>query len=75
MFSVGRRVFGRVLRSYVLSSTRPASTTSTSEVHESCPVNSYNEWDPLEEVILGSPEGYRTWPLDAVNMKVSISII
>jgi len=24
-----------------------------------CPVNSYNEWDPLEEIIVGRAEGQR----------------
>jgi glycine amidinotransferase len=27
-----------------------------------CPVNSYNEWDPLEEVIVGRLEGIRIPP-------------
>ena len=33
----------------------------------SCPVNSYNEWDPLEEVIVGSVDG-AMFPLgDIIN--------
>lgn len=31
--------------------------TAASDVAQECPVNSHNEWDPLEEVILGTPVG------------------
>jgi len=32
-------------------------SSDTAEV--SCPVHSYNEWDPLEEIIVGRAEGQR----------------
>lgn len=32
-----------------------------------CPVNSYNEWDPLEEVIVGSVNGAMLPAWDAIN--------
>lgn len=35
-----------------------------------CPVRSYNEWDPLEEVIVGRPDGARVPKLGPEN-KVS----
>jgi len=38
----------------------PASVQLSSDAAEvSCPVNSYNEWDPLEEIIVGRAEGQR----------------
>jgi len=38
----------------------PASVQVSSDAAEvSCPVNSYNEWDPLEEIIVGRAEGQR----------------
>lgn len=38
----------------------PASVQVSSDTAEvSCPVNSYNEWDPLEEIIVGRAEGQR----------------
>lgn len=39
-----------VLDQAVVSTPRPTATTT-------CPVNSYNSWDPLEEVIVGRLEG------------------
>jgi glycine amidinotransferase len=38
-------------------------TTTTVEKNIDCPVNSYNEWDPLEEVIVGIVDGasFPTW--------------
>ena len=36
-----------------------------------CPVNSYNEWDPLEEVIVGIVDG-ATFPKQHVALKASI---
>ena len=32
---------------------------SSNVVDVSCPVSSYNEWDPLEEIIVGRAEGQR----------------
>ena len=29
-------------------------------LNPSCPVNSHNEWDPLEELIVGRVEGMRS---------------
>jgi len=38
----------------------PASVRLPSDAAEvSCPVSSYNEWDPLEEIIVGRAEGQR----------------
>jgi len=32
---------------------------SSDAADSSCPVNSYNEWDPLEEIIVGRAAGQR----------------
>jgi len=32
---------------------------SSNTAADSCPVSSYNEWDPLEEIIVGRAEGQR----------------
>jgi len=38
----------------------PVSVGLSSDAAEvSCPVHSYNEWDPLEEIIVGRAEGQR----------------
>jgi len=37
-----------------------------------CPVNSYNEWDPLEEIIVGRAEGQRV-PFLHPDLKVCIA--
>ena len=39
-----------------------------------CPVNSYNEWDPLEEIIVGRAEGQRV-PFLHPDIKVTIKRI
>jgi len=72
MLLAGRRVLGRICSRHALGSARPASTSVGTAEQQECPVNSYNEWDPLEEVIVGRPEGQRIWPLDA-QLKVCIS--
>ena len=37
-----------------------------------CPVNSYNEWDPLEEIIVGRAEGQRV-PFLHPDLKVCLT--
>ena len=32
-------------------------TYADKQIQKDCPVNAWNEWDPLEEVIVGRPEG------------------
>ena len=39
-----------------------------------CPVNSYNEWDPLEEIIVGRAEGQRV-PFLNPDIKVMIKLL
>ncbi|MCU0543131.1 MAG: amidinotransferase [Oscillatoriaceae cyanobacterium Prado104] len=39
----------------------------SSSVKPSCPVNSYNEWDPLEEVIVGCVDGAMFGEWDIIN--------
>jgi glycine amidinotransferase len=46
--------------------------TRLSSEEPTCPVNSYNEWDPLEEVIVGRLEG-ATIPSNHVSVTFSIS--
>ena len=41
----------------------------SNEPQSECPVNSYNEWDPLEEVIVGIAEGARV-PRLGLDIKV-----
>ena len=41
---------------------------------EECPVCAYTEWDPLEEVIVGRPEGARV-PKLRPEIKVSSVIL
>lgn len=45
----------------------------TETVQQECPVCSYNEWDPLEEVIVGRAENAHV-PLFTVEVKVSYHI-
>ena len=40
---------------------------------EECPVNSYNEWDLLEEVIVGRPNGARI-PKLGTEVKVGTNV-
>jgi len=42
-------------------------TENKMEITDKCPVNSYNEWDPLEEVIIGSVEGAILPSWDTIN--------
>ena len=39
-----------------------------------CPVNSYNEWDPLEEIIVGRAEGQRV-PFLYPELKVTTTFL
>ena len=43
----------------------------TEAVQHECPVCAYNEWDPLEEVIVGRAENARVPPF-TVEVKVSL---
>ena len=43
-----------------------------------CPVGSYNEWDPLEEIIVGRAEGQRVpflHPDLQVNVNVNVNVM
>ena len=46
----------------------------TEPVPEECPVCSYNEWDPLEEVIVGRAENAQVPPF-TVEVKVSFNVL
>lgn len=43
------------------------------DMHTKSPVCSYNEWDPLEEVIVGRPQGARV-PKLGIEVKVGIIV-
>lgn len=45
----------------------------TEPMLQECPVCSYNEWDPLEEVIVGRAENARVPPF-TVEVKVSYRV-
>lgn len=51
-------IFGERNASTAAATTNPA-TEQQAQINpeEACPVSSHNEWDPLEEVIVGRPEG------------------
>uniref|UniRef100_A0A8C3HWL8 Glycine amidinotransferase n=1 Tax=Chrysemys picta bellii TaxID=8478 RepID=A0A8C3HWL8_CHRPI len=61
---LGRSFTGWVQRTFQSTQAAAASQNScavddnkaTAPVPEDCPVSSYNEWDPLEEVIVGRAE-------------------
>ena len=48
---------------------QPSSDIET--IPETCPVQSYNEWDTLEEVILGRAEGARV-PKIGLDVRVGM---
>lgn len=73
-FKLGRAFTGWVQRS--LQSTQAAAASQNRSAAEDkahspkeCPVCSYNEWDPLEEVIVGRAENARVPPF-SVEVKV-----
>ncbi|KAK9394006.1 glycine amidinotransferase mitochondrial [Crotalus adamanteus] len=79
---LGRVVTGWVQRTFQSTQTAAASNSlcaaaaaEASKVPdpspENCPVCSYNEWDPLEEVIVGRAENARVPPF-TVEVKVSL---
>jgi hypothetical protein len=55
---------------------RPASTQvrvadeDPAPAQSECPVNSYNEWDPLEEVIVGRAYGHR---IPSLHSQIQVS--
>lgn len=79
---LGRAVTGWAQRA--LQSTSPAAAAQsqralendhvTEPVEQECPVCSYNEWDPLEEVIVGRAENAHVPPFTP-EVKVSITAI
>ena len=78
---LGRSVAGGVQR--VLQSTSSAAAVQshaaveeeyvTGLVPQDCPVSCFNEWDPLEEVIVGRAENANVPPF-TVEVKVSTSV-
>ena len=63
--SINPRGFASLVTRSTSPSNRPASTQARVAaedplpVQSECPVSSYNEWDPLEEVIVGRAGGHR----------------
>lgn len=77
---VGRAVTGWAQRALQSTSSAAAATQSihaeehvTERMQQECPVCSYNEWDPLEEVIVGRAENAFVPPFTA-EVKVSSQI-
>lgn len=76
---VGRAATGWVQRAFQSTSSAAAAHTQraaedehvTEPVQQECPVCSYNEWDPLEEVIVGRAENARVPPF-TVEVKVRV---
>lgn len=77
---LGRAVTGWVQRAFQSTSSAAAAQQHhaaehvTEPVQQECPVCSYNEWDPLEEVIVGRAENARVPPF-TVEVKVSVSCL
>lgn len=77
---LGRSVAGWVQRTFQSTSSAAAAAQRqaaeeepvTEPIHQECPVCSYNEWDPLEEVIVGRAENAHVPPF-TVEVKVSVS--
>lgn len=76
---LGRSVAGWVQRTFQSTSSAAAAQQHAAEeepvtepIQQECPVCSYNEWDPLEEVIVGRAENAQVPPF-TVEVKVSIS--
>jgi len=74
----GRALSGWVSRAFRNSSSSAAAHLPLDEpvhehAHEECPVSAYNEWDPLEEVIVGRAENACVPPF-TVEVKVRNSL-
>lgn len=78
---LGRAVTGWVQRAFQSTSSAAAAQSQcaieeehvTEPVQQECPVCSYNEWDPLEEVIVGRAENAHVPPF-TVEVKVSYTV-
>lgn len=78
---LGRAVTGWAQRAFQSTSSAAAAQTQralveehvTEPVPQECPVCSYNEWDPLEEVIVGRAENAHVPPF-TVEVKVSCGV-
>lgn len=78
LHQLGRAVTGWVQRTLQSTSSAAAAQAQhaveeehvTELVQQECPVCSYNEWDPLEEVIVGRAENAHVPPF-TVEVKVS----
>nr|XP_039260256.1 glycine amidinotransferase, mitochondrial-like isoform X2 [Styela clava] len=51
------RGYARLISQQSKRSQQTAAAPIEKSAEDTCPVSSYNEWDPLEEVIVGRPEG------------------
>lgn len=79
---LGRAVTGWAQRALQSTSSAAAAQSQralendhvTEPVEQECPVCSYNEWDPLEEVIVGRAENAHVPPFTP-EVKVSITTI
>lgn len=76
---LGRSVAGWVQRTFQSTSSAAAAQQQAAEeepatepIQQECPVCSYNEWDPLEEVIVGRADNAHVPPF-TVEVKVSVS--
>lgn len=76
---LGRSVTGWVQRAFQSTSSAAAAQQHAAEeeavpepLQQECPVCSFNEWDPLEEVIVGRAENAHVPPF-TVEVKVSSS--
>lgn len=78
---LGRAVTGWAQRAFQSTSSAAAAQPRhaaeeehvTETVPQECPVCSYNEWDPLEEVIVGRAENAQVPPF-TVEVKVSCNV-
>lgn len=79
---LGRAVTGWAQRAFQSTSSAAAAQSQralendhvTEPVEQECPVCSYNEWDPLEEVIVGRAENAHVPPFTP-EVKVSTATI
>ena len=49
-------------------------SSKSADIRPSCPVSSYNEWDPLEEIIVGRAEGQRV-PFLHPDLQVTAKVL
>lgn len=89
VFQIGRAVAGWVQKTFQSTQAAAAAATTaksscvadddhkdqaTDALAKECPVCSYNEWDPLEEVIVGRPENACVPPF-TMEVKVCIEFM